>query len=556
MYRAVRLLLLFPVAALLLGPSDGTADQKNTADFTGKAVATVNGTAITSRESNAYIKSQQGRPALLQHEDQPDRHAIESSFSSHALDGVHGSASLPNDGDRLLAFEKSADEPLLNHDKSPTHRQASDARQSPPPSPTAVAASEPPSRSPKKESAMAPPSGWAVQVGSFSKHKNAASLRKELRRAGFPAFEERVVSGGQQIFRVKVGPAENRERAEALQAMLRKQKGLNGIVVSHSFAQSDALVQAPPDQKARDKSADDRSEATRTDKKKKLDERLGEAPDEDFREVFLRESLVLLAPGEVQLEFSLDYLRDTFGNIRTREGSLFSTVRVGLPFGFEAFIDVPYEVREQEIFVATENSDGGAGETTVIDDDHTGIGDIQAGLNFILLPETETWPNIIGTLAYAEPTGEEPDLTDPLAAVFGPANIALGTGRRSGTAGLSFVKSSDPAVLFGGLQFTYRDTESVGGIEIEGGHQFAYRFGMGFAINDELTMSGLFNGAYLTETKLNGQPVLGSDLEPWTFRTGLTYAFRQNQYIEPAVTFALNDDAVDAIANLAYVVTF
>ena len=96
-----------------------------------------------------------------------------------------------------------------------------------------VAASKPPSPAPQKSAPLARPSGWTVQVGSFSKHKNAASLRNELRRAGFPAFEERVVSGGEQIFRVKVGPEENRLRAEALQAMLRKQQDLNGIVVSH-----------------------------------------------------------------------------------------------------------------------------------------------------------------------------------------------------------------------------------------------------------------------------------------------------------------------------------
>jgi hypothetical protein len=69
-------------------------------------------------------------------------------------------------------------------------------------------------------------------------------------------------------------------------------------------------------------------------------------------------------------------------------------------------------------------------------------------------------------------------------------------------------------------------------------------------------MSGLFNGAYLTETELNGQPVQGSDVEPWTFRTGLTYAVSANQYIEPAVTFGLNDEAVDPLANLAYIITF
>jgi hypothetical protein len=46
------------------------------------------------------------------------------------------------------------------------------------------------------------------------------------------------------------------------------------------------------------------------------------------------------------------------------------------------------------------------------------------------------------------------------------------------------------------------------------------------------------------------------DKQAWTFRTGLTYAFTASQYIEPAVTFGLKEEAEDAIANLAYVITF
>jgi DedD protein len=78
------------------------------------------------------------------------------------------------------------------------------------------------------------PGGWAVQVGSFSERDNAMLLLDQLRSAGFAAFQERANSGGQPVYRVKVGPAQNRARAEALQAKLRRKENLKGIVVSQS----------------------------------------------------------------------------------------------------------------------------------------------------------------------------------------------------------------------------------------------------------------------------------------------------------------------------------
>ncbi|MGH8502650.1 MAG: SPOR domain-containing protein [Gammaproteobacteria bacterium] len=114
---------------------------------------------------------------------------------------------------------------------------------------TELAAVEPPAELPPPAAEPAPPSAsaaaepagddasalgaWAVQVGSFSEHDNAQSLRDELKASGFAAFEEKVQSGGQQVFRVKVGPEPDRARAEALRDRLQSQEDLQGIVVSH-----------------------------------------------------------------------------------------------------------------------------------------------------------------------------------------------------------------------------------------------------------------------------------------------------------------------------------
>lgn len=151
--------------------------------------------------------------------------AARAAESESARDA--GSPSAPDDSKEQLALaEPSAD-------SSSARPQASGSRRSPPPPPTAAASAKQPSSAKQKGSLSGGLTGWAVQVGSFSEHENATSLRNELRGAGFAAFEQRVVSAGESVFRVKVGPEMNRFRAEALQAKLRSQKDLNGIVVSH-----------------------------------------------------------------------------------------------------------------------------------------------------------------------------------------------------------------------------------------------------------------------------------------------------------------------------------
>ena len=106
-----------------------------------------------------------------------------------------------------------------------------------PPKPAKIAAPAPPAEKapPKvaaKPAASAPPakSGFAVQLGSFSKSSNALGLRDKLKAKGYKAF---VKTSG-SVTRVYVGPQKNRAEAEkALKKLLADTK-MKGIVVSFS----------------------------------------------------------------------------------------------------------------------------------------------------------------------------------------------------------------------------------------------------------------------------------------------------------------------------------
>ncbi len=76
-------------------------------------------------------------------------------------------------------------------------------------------------------------SAWAVQLGSFSSEANAESLATRLRKNGFNAFVEKIYVGGGTVFRVRVGPELDRDKAKQVLARLKDQTSLEGILVRH-----------------------------------------------------------------------------------------------------------------------------------------------------------------------------------------------------------------------------------------------------------------------------------------------------------------------------------
>lgn len=91
--------------------------------------------------------------------------------------------------------------------------------------PAVAATAAPKTAEPKTATPMpAPPpgDGWAVQVGSFSTEGNALRLAELLERKGYPAYVARNVVGGRVMYRVRIGPAAEKPRAEQWLAELRE----------------------------------------------------------------------------------------------------------------------------------------------------------------------------------------------------------------------------------------------------------------------------------------------------------------------------------------------
>lgn len=74
-------------------------------------------------------------------------------------------------------------------------------------------------------------SGWAVQIGSYSKAETATRLVSELRADGQDAFVMPVRAGGATLYRVRVGPMKDRSSAEAALRVLRSRTPGAAVVV-------------------------------------------------------------------------------------------------------------------------------------------------------------------------------------------------------------------------------------------------------------------------------------------------------------------------------------
>jgi DedD protein len=73
---------------------------------------------------------------------------------------------------------------------------------------------------------------WAVQLGAFSNREKAERLVADLRKRRYSAFLLEYRASGQVLYRVRVGPEQDRARAEEIAARLAKD-GFQPVVARH-----------------------------------------------------------------------------------------------------------------------------------------------------------------------------------------------------------------------------------------------------------------------------------------------------------------------------------
>lgn len=177
----------------------------------------------------------------------------------------------------------------------------------------------------------------------------------------------------------------------------------------------------------------------------------------------------------------------------------------------------------------------------------SGIGDIETGLSYQFCSEHGGIPGLIGGINVKSHTGSSPYGRD----------ISLGTGHWALTPSLVWVKSSDPAILFGSLAYTCNIERTIEGFgSVDPGDTYAYSLGFAFALNYQTALNFQIEQQITNRMRMNGSPVPGSFTNVANFKTGFTYSISKNLSLDVVTGLGLSEDAPDFTLEIRFPYTF
>jgi Putative MetA-pathway of phenol degradation len=240
------------------------------------------------------------------------------------------------------------------------------------------------------------------------------------------------------------------------------------------------------------------------------------------------------------------------------------TFRYGFNDRLQVDIDIPYLSRETKYLSRGVDFDSTARFEQSVSD--KGLGDISVGMSYRLWHETFERPDIVLNMRVKAPTGEDPYGIDIVEVEGAGGNLSIpnalptGNGVWSLQTGLSFLKTSDPAILFGNIDYLYNFKESFDDMdgnpttetagEIQMGNAWQFGMGIAFALNEKMSMSLSYSQRFVeaSEQRIGDnswREIVGSEASSGTFSTGVTYALSDKLAVVTNLGIGLTNDASD-----------
>lgn len=229
-------------------------------------------------------------------------------------------------------------------------------------------------------------------------------------------------------------------------------------------------------------------------------------------------------------------------------------------------LDVPYVGRN------TDYQQGGAGGSAAAlseaNSTGKGLGDVNFSVNYKILTETPNRPDTVLTLGVTAPTGRAPYgikwVNSAASAQYEefavPTRQPTGNGVWQAMVGASFVKTMDPAIVFGNVGYIHSFSRSFNDIDTDpqittpGSVRLAdiyyYGAGLAFAFNDRsslsLSFSDRINGKdALRQTGGPWTKIIGSQANAATLNLGFTYALNSHTTFVTVLGMGMTPDAPD-----------
>lgn len=252
------------------------------------------------------------------------------------------------------------------------------------------------------------------------------------------------------------------------------------------------------------------------------------------------------------------------------------TGRYGLTNRTELELKLPYVYRSDST-VSREVFTGTAVEN-VFDTSGRGLGDAELALRHQLNDGGGDRPYYVAALRFKSRTGTDPFevITDCVQRCVGanasgtglPLDLPTGSGFYALQPSLTWLYSSDPAILFGSVSYLHNFKRSNVNRRVQGGELeplgtikpggvVGFNFGVGLALNDKALISFGYDHNSIARTRQNGAPVAGSvRTQLGTLLMGFSYRINSKRSINVAVGAGLTRDTPDVQLSFRLPMTF
>ena len=249
--------------------------------------------------------------------------------------------------------------------------------------------------------------------------------------------------------------------------------------------------------------------------------------------------------------------------------------RYGITDRMSVDVDVPYIYRTSTFIIG--GAGGAAGTLSSASVNSNDIGDVNFGMYYQFLKETNELPDVVGSLRIKTPTGSSPfgiklvQLDDNNTNLVAPTKLPTGTGFWNVTAGVSVLKTYDPVVLFGSVSYTYNISRSFSDIssvvgqtepaDVKLGDIYQFGGGVALAFSDKDSASISYTMAIEPESKTKAPGagwvgVPGSQTTASTLNFGLNHVVNKHLTINGALAVGLTPDAPNFVVGVRFPYTF
>jgi hypothetical protein len=238
----------------------------------------------------------------------------------------------------------------------------------------------------------------------------------------------------------------------------------------------------------------------------------------------------------------------------TDDRNILSTVldlRYGLTSRLELEARIPYVWSDDRATVLSQGPNGSATQSLYLQD--SGIGDIELGARYQINNGLEDWPIFVGNARVKLDTGMGPfDVKRDAAGIA--QEVALGSGFTGISGGFSVLKVTDPAVLFGSVNYVYnlpKDiNQTIGNVfvgEVDPSNTINANLGFGFAINPDFSFSLGYSHSYVMPqtTMLGTTRQETTSLQVGALTMGMAYRIGNNTSLNGNFEFGVTAAAPD-----------